>query len=331
MTAATAARIVEDATLLSAARRALAIEARAVESLVARLGPEFVTACRLCLACTGRVIVTGIGKSGHIGRKIAATLASTGTPGFFLHAAEASHGDLGMITTSDVVLALSNSGESPEVVFLLPHLKRLGTPLITLTGNAASTLARNATVTLDVTVPEEACPLNLAPTASTTAMLAMGDALAVTLLEARGFTATDFARSHPGGTLGRGLFLRVEDIMRRGSDVPRSAPTATLAEGLREMTRGGLGMTIIVDAHETLLGIFTDGDLRRLVDRQVDLHSLRLQDVMTAKCRTIGPRELAATGAHLMDQHRIAVLPVIEGQRLLGAFNAHDLLRAGVM
>ena len=210
MPAAIAARTVEDATLLSAARRALAIEARAVADLAGRIGPEFVTACRLCLNCEGRVIVTGIGKSGHVGRKVAATLASTGTPGFFLHAAEASHGDLGMITASDVVLALSNSGETPELVFMLPHLKRLATPLITLTGNLGSTLARNATVALDVTVPEEACPLNLAPTASTTAMLAMGDALAVTLLEARGFTASDFALSHPGGTLGRRLFLRVE-------------------------------------------------------------------------------------------------------------------------
>ena len=331
MPAATAARFVEDATLLSAARRALAIEAHAVEALGARLGPEFVAACRLCLACAGRVIVTGIGKSGHVGRKIAATLASTGTPGFFLHAAEASHGDLGMITANDVVLALSNSGESPELVFLLPHLKRLATPLITLTGNPASTLARNATVTLDVTVPEEACPLNLAPTASTTAMLAMGDALAVTLLEARGFTATDFARSHPGGSLGRRMFLRVEDIMRRGNDLPRSAPTATLAQGLLEMSRKGLGMTVIVDPQDVVLGVFTDGDLRRLLDRQVDIHTLRMQEVMTVKCRTIAPGELAAAGAHLMDQHRITVLPVVADGHLLGAFNVHDLLRAGVM
>jgi arabinose-5-phosphate isomerase len=228
-------------------------------------------------------------------------------------------------------LALSNSGESPELLFLLPHLKRLATPLITLTGNVASTLARNATVTLDVTVPEEACPLNLAPTASTTAMLAMGDALAVTLLEARGFTATDFARSHPGGSLGRRLFLRVEDIMRRGDDLPRVAPTATLAQGLLEMSRKGLGMTMIVDAAGTVLGIFTDGDLRRLLDRQVDIHAARMQEVMTVKCHTIGPHELAAEGAHLMEQHRISVLPVIENGRLLGAFNVHDLLRAGVM
>jgi arabinose-5-phosphate isomerase len=330
MTAATA-MIVDDATLLNAARRALAVEARAVESLGARLGPQFVAACRLCLACSGRVIVTGIGKSGHVARKIAATLASTGTPGFFLHAAEASHGDLGMITASDVVLALSNSGESPELLFLLPHLKRLGIPLITLTGNVESTLARNATVTLDVTVPAEACPLNLTPTASTTAMLAMGDALAVTLLEARGFTATDFARSHPGGSLGRRLFLRVADIMRRGADLPRIAPTATLAQGLLEMSGKGLGMTVIVDAQDTVLGIFTDGDLRRLVDRQVDIHAVRMQDVMTARCRSIGPHELAAEGVHLMEQYRITVLPVIEKGRLLGAFNVHDLLRAGVM
>jgi arabinose-5-phosphate isomerase len=331
MPAANAARTVEDATLLSAARRALAIEARAVEGLGARLGPEFVAACRLCLACKGRVIVTGIGKSGHVGRKIAATLASTGTPGFFLHAAEASHGDLGMITGSDVVLALSNSGESPELVFLLPHLKRLVTPLITLTGNLASTLARNATVTLDVTVPEEACPLNLAPTASTTAMLAMGDALAVTLLEARGFTASDFALSHPGGSLGRRMFLRVEDIMRRGDALPRIAPGATLPQGLSEMSRKGMGMAVIVDAEDNVLGIFTDGDLRRLLDRQVDIHALKMQDVMTTKCRTIRGHQLAAQGVHLMDQHRVTTLLVTENQRLLGAFNAHDLLRAGVM
>jgi arabinose-5-phosphate isomerase len=331
MNAATAARTVDDATLLSAARRALAIEARAVEALGPRLGPEFVAACRLCLACSGRVIVTGIGKSGHVGRKIAATLASTGTPGFFLHAAEASHGDLGMITASDVVLALSNSGESPELVFLLPHLKRLATPLIILTGNLGSTLARNATVALDVTVPEEACPLNLAPTASTTAMLAMGDALAVTLLEARGFTATDFARSHPGGTLGRRLFVRVEDIMRRGAQLPRIAPAATLLEGLHEMSRKGLGMTVVVAEDDTVLGVFTDGDLRRLLDRQADIRGLRMQDVMNAKCRTIGPEELAAQGAHLMDLHKIMVLPVVAAGRLVGAFNGHDLLRAGVM
>jgi len=331
MTVATTARSADDAQLLSAARRALAIEARAVESLGVRLGAQFVAACRLCLACEGRVIVTGIGKSGHVARKIAATLASTGTPGFFLHAAEASHGDLGMITASDVVLALSNSGESPELVFLLPHLKRLATPLITLTGNLNSTLARNASVTLDVSVPEEACPLNLAPTASTTAMLAMGDALAVTLLEARGFTATDFARSHPGGSLGRRLILRVEDVMRRGDALPRSAPTATLAQGLLEMSRKGLGMTVVVDAQDTVLGVFTDGDLRRLLDRQVDIHAVHMQDVMTARCQVIAPHELAAAGVHLMDQHRITVLPVVEDGRLRGAFNVHDLLRAGVM
>jgi arabinose-5-phosphate isomerase len=331
MNAATAATMVDDATLLSAARRALAIEARAVDSLASRLGPQFVAACRLCLACTGRVIVTGIGKSGHVGRKIAATLASTGTAAFFLHAAEASHGDLGMITAIDVVLALSNSGESPELVFLLPHLKRLAIPLITLTGNLESTMARNATVALDVTVPEEACPLNLTPTASTTAMLAMGDALAVTLLEARGFTALDFARSHPGGSLGRRLFLRVADIMRRGEELPRIAPTATLAQGLLEMSRKGLGMTVVVDAQDAVLGVFTDGDLRRLLDRQVDIHAVRMQDVMTVRCHTIGPQELAAEGVHLMDRHRITVLPVIEDGRLIGAFNVHDLLRAGVM
>ncbi|HTV77913.1 MAG TPA: KpsF/GutQ family sugar-phosphate isomerase [Steroidobacteraceae bacterium] len=331
MTAATSARSVDDATLLTAARRALAIEARAVDCLGPRLGAEFVAACRLCLQCTGRVIVTGIGKSGHVGRKIAATLASTGTPAFFLHAAEASHGDLGMITATDVVLALSNSGESPELVFLLPHLKRLATPLVTLTGNLGSTLARSSTIALEVTVPEEACPLNLAPTASTTAMLAMGDALAVTLLEARGFTATDFARSHPGGSLGRKVFLRVQDIMRQGAALPRTAPTAALALGLQEMTQKGLGATIIVDAGDRVLGIFTDGDLRRLMARQADITSLAMQDVMTTRYRSIGPQELAAVGVQLMDQHRITMLPVLEDGRLTGAINAHDLLRAGVM
>ncbi len=331
MTVPTASPPVADADLLSAARRALAIEARAVDALGARLGPPFVAACRLCLACAGRVIVTGIGKSGHVGRKIAATLASTGTPGFFLHAAEASHGDLGMITATDVVLALSNSGESPELVFLLPHLKRLGIPLITLTGNLSSTLARAAEVALDVTVPEEACPLNLAPTASTTAMLAMGDALAVTLLEARGFTARDFARSHPGGTLGRGQFLRVSDIMRRDEALPRVPPTATLTQGLQEMSRKGMGMTVVVDAQDTVLGIFTDGDLRRLLDRGADIQALRMQEVMNVRYRGIDPQGLAAEGVHLMDQHRITTLLVIGDGRLLGAFNAHDLLRAGVM
>src|SRR5690348_10954235 len=259
----------DQSRLLAAARRALAIEARAVEALLARLDAGFAAACRVCLECQGRVVVTGMGKSGHIARKIAATLASTGTPSFFLHPAEASHGDLGMITRTDAVLALSNSGETPELLVLLPHLKRLGVPLIVLLGKTDSTLGRAATVTLDVSVPEEACPLNLAPTASTTATLAMGDALAVSILDARGFTKHDFARSHPGGSLGRKLLLHVEDMMRTGTAVPHVLPQAPLSEGLLEMSRKGLGMTVVVDETTRILGVFTDGDLRRALDKQI--------------------------------------------------------------
>ncbi|HTY48379.1 MAG TPA: KpsF/GutQ family sugar-phosphate isomerase [Steroidobacteraceae bacterium] len=320
-----------EAALLAAARRALDIEAQAVQALAVRLGPAFAAACRLCLDCAGRLIVTGIGKSGHIAGKVASTLASTGSPSFFLHPAEASHGDLGMITREDTVIVLSNSGETPELLLLLPHLARLGTQLITLTGRPDSTLARAATVTLDVSVPAEACPLNLAPTASTTAMLAMGDALAVTLLEARGFTAADFARSHPGGALGRRLLLRVCDIMRTGDALPRTSPDAPLAQGLLEMSRQGLGMTVIVGEGDRVLGVFTDGDLRRTLDRQLDVHAVFMHEVMTAHARTIGPRELAAEGLRLMEQHRITALPVVEDGRLVGAFNVHDLLRAGVV
>lgn len=323
---------IQEDQLLASARRALSIEARAVEALGSRLDARFAEACRVFLACQGRVVVTGIGKSGHIARKIAATLASTGTPSFFLHPAEASHGDLGMITRTDSMLALSNSGETRELVLLLPHLKRLGVPLITMTGNANSTLAQASTVILDVSVPEEACPLNLAPTASTTASLAMGDALAVSLLEARGFTAQDFARSHPGGSLGRRLLLHVEDVMRKGGDLPRVFPDTPLGEGLLEMSRKGLGMTVVVDREDHVLGVFTDGDLRRALDRQVDVHSAKMKDVMTVRGKTIGPRELAAEGAHLMEMHRITVLPVAdEHGKLVGAFNVHDLLRAGVV
>jgi arabinose-5-phosphate isomerase len=321
-----------DASLVAAGRRALRIEATAVDALHARLGAEFAEACRICLACTGRIVVTGMGKSGHIAGKIAATLASTGSPSFFLHPAEASHGDLGMITRGDVVVAISNSGETPEVVTLLPHLTRLAVPLIAMTGNPQSTLARAAGANLDISVPEEACPLNLAPTASTTATLAMGDALAVALLDARGFTEQDFARSHPGGSLGRRLLLHVEDIMRRGADVPRSAPDATLADGLLEMSRKGLGLTVIVDAAGRMLGVFTDGDLRRVLDHPLDVHRTRMAEVMTAPGRSIGPRELAAEAVHRMEMHRITALPVVDaGGELIGALNVHDLLRAGVM
>jgi arabinose-5-phosphate isomerase len=322
----------DDEQLLASARRALSIEARAVEALIPRLGAEFVRACQICLACPGRVIVSGMGKSGHIGGKIAATLASTGTPAFFLHPAEASHGDLGMITRSDAVLALSNSGETPELMLLLPHLKRLAVPLMLMTGKTDSSLARAATVTLDVGVPEEACPLNLAPTASTTATLAMGDALAIAVLEARGFTRADFARSHPGGALGRKLLLHVEDVMRSGEALPRVAADALLSAGLLEMSRKGLGMTVVIDDTGRILGVFTDGDLRRTLDRQIDVHSTVMRDVMTATPKTIGPRELAAEAVHLMEVHRITSLPVSDAQGLLvGALNVHDLMRAGVV
>ena len=322
----------DDALLLGSARRSLHIEAQAVQQLEARLDSNFVAACRLCLACQGRVVVTGMGKSGHIAGKIAATLASTGTPAFFMHPAEAGHGDLGMITRTDVVLAISNSGETPELVFLLTHLKRLGVPLLVLVGKVDSTLGRAAHVAIDVSVPEEACPLNLAPTASTTATLAMGDALAVSLLEARGFTKQDFARSHPGGSLGRKVLVHVADLMRVGEAIPRVAPDAPLSEGLSEISRKGLGMTVVVDRDDLIVGVFTDGDLRRALDKQIDVHKTPISAVMTRSGKTIGPRELAAAAVHLMEVHRITALPVADERgRLVGALNVHDLFRAGIM
>jgi arabinose-5-phosphate isomerase len=320
------------AQLTARGRRVLATEAAAVAALVDRLGEDFARACELLLACEGRVVVTGMGKSGHVGNKIAATLASTGTPSFFLHPAEASHGDIGMITARDAVIALSNSGETEELLTILPLLKRLAVPLIALTGNEASTLARYATVTLDVSVPEEACPLNLAPTASTTAALAMGDALAVAVLEARGFTEEDFARSHPGGSLGRRLLLHVEEVMRRGAELPEVGPDTPLSAGLLEMSRKGLGMTTIVDERRRVLGIFTDGDLRRALDRQLDVHATPMREVMTAGGKVARPRMLAAEAVHMMEEHRITALPVVDDDGVLvGALNVHDLLRAGVM
>ena len=326
------ASALSDAAVLELGRQALATEAKALEALVPRLGDSFVRACRLCLQCRGRVIVTGMGKSGHIGSKIAATLASTGTPAFFLHPAEASHGDLGMITRDDVVLAISNSGESAEIAMIVPHIRRLGVPLITFTGRAESTLARAATVNVDVSVPAEACPLNLAPTSSTTATLAMGDAMAVALLKWRGFTEEQFARHHPGGALGRRLLLHVEDVMRKGRDVPMVCADTPLAAGLIEMSQKGLGMTAIVAPGQRILGIFTDGDLRRTLDRLVDVHATRMDEVMTTGCKTIGPKELAAEAVHLMETHRITALPVVdESGVLVGALNVHDLLRAGVV
>jgi arabinose-5-phosphate isomerase len=318
--------------LVDRGREALRVEARAVAALVERLGGDFAAACRLLLACRGRVVVSGMGKSGHVGRKIAATLASTGTPSFFLHPAEASHGDLGMLARGDLVLAISYSGETAEFLTILPIIKRMDVPLVAMTGNAQSTLAREADVHLDVSVPAEACPLNLAPTASTTATLAMGDALAVALLGERGFTEADFARSHPGGALGRRLLLHVSDVMRTGTDLPKVRPETPLPEGLLEMSRKRLGMTAIVDASDRVLGIFTDGDLRRALDRRIDIQASRMDDVMTLGGRSIGPHELAAEAVLMMEKHAINALLVKDEQgRLIGALNVHDLLRAGVM
>jgi arabinose-5-phosphate isomerase len=321
----------DPAALIAAGRRALEIEGRAIAALVPRLDASFARACTISLECRGRVIVCGMGKSGHIAGKIAATLASTGTPSFFMHAAEASHGDIGMITRDDVVLAISNSGETAEVLLLIPHLSRLGVPIIAVTGNAKSNLARAASVHLDVSVAEEACPLNLAPTASTTATLAIGDALAVALLEARGFTSQDFARSHPGGALGRKLLLHVADVMRSGDDLPVVGPDKSLAEGLVVISKKGLGMCVIVDGHR-MLGVFTDGDLRRVLDRKSNVHETTMREVMTSPGKSVRPTELAAEAAHLMEKHRITALPVIDDQGVLvGALNVHDLLRAGVL
>jgi len=314
------------------ARRVLDIEARAVQGLVDKIGAGFDEACRLCLECEGRVVVTGMGKSGHIAGKLAATLASTGTPAFFVHPAEASHGDLGMITRADVVIALSNSGETAELLALLPLLKRLGVALITMTGKTASALAEASQVTLDVGVAEEACPLNLAPTASTTASLAMGDALAVALLEARGFTSEDFALSHPGGALGRKLLLRVEDLMRTGDEIPRVKASTPVTEGLMEMTSKGLGMTAVTDDDGKLMGLFTDGDLRRKLDQKLDVHSVTMADVMTTNCKTGSADMLAAEAVHLLEQYKINALVIVDDSgQLVGALNVHDLFRAGVM
>lgn len=319
------------ANVVARARAVLAIEADAVAALARHIDDRFVAACRLVFGCSGRVVVTGMGKSGHIGDKIAATLASTGTPAFFLHAAEASHGDIGMITPADVILALSNSGETSELVALLPVIKRMHVGLIAMTGKPQSTLGRTADVVLEVSVPKEACPLNLAPTASTTAMLAMGDALAVALLDARGFTEEDFARSHPGGSLGRRLLLHVADVMRTGEQLPAVAPSAKLRDGLLEMSRKGLGMTTIVDAQRRVLGVFTDGDLRRVLDKRFDPDAA-MTEVMTPQPKTIQPRMLAAEAVHIMETSRITALPVIDDDGVLvGALNVHDLLRAGVM
>lgn len=307
-------------------------EARAVAKLVEQINDDFVEACKLMFACKGRVVVTGMGKSGHIAGKIAATLASTGTPAFFVHPGEASHGDLGMITPQDVVLALSNSGETGEVITILPIIKRIGVPLIAMTGNPLSTLAKFATVHLDVGVSEEACPLGLAPTASTTVSLVMGDALAVSLLEARGFTKDDFALSHPGGSLGKRLLLMVSDIMRTGEHVPSVLETATISETLVEMTEKKLGMTIVVNAEQKVTGIFTDGDLRRMLRRPVDIQKTRVTEVMTRNFTYIKNNILAAEAMKIMEQNKINALVLVDEQmRACGALNMHDLIHAGIV
>lgn len=323
----------DDAGFAASGRRVFEIEAAALAAVAERLDGDFTQACRLMLRARGRVVCTGMGKSGHVARKIAATMASTGTPAFYVHPGEAGHGDLGMITDADVVLALSYSGESDEVLMLLPGLKRQGNRLITMTGRPNSTLAREADVHLDVSVPAEACPIHLAPTSSTTASLAMGDALAVALMEARGFTADDFARSHPAGALGRRLLLHIGDIMHRGDEIPRVHADATLSETLVEMSRKRLGMTAVVDADNRLLGLYTDGDLRRsLDDRAIDLRSTRIDEVMTRSPRTIGPEALAVEAAQLMEAHKISGLLVVDDDgRVAGALNIHDLLRARVV
>ncbi|MEJ2794996.1 KpsF/GutQ family sugar-phosphate isomerase [Iodobacter sp. LRB] len=317
--------------ILGCARSVLRVEAEAVFALAGRINDQFVKACELILSCHGRVIVIGIGKSGHIAKKIAATMASTGTPAFFVHPSEAAHGDLGMITRSDVVLALSNSGESDEVIALLPSLKRLAIPLIAMTGNAESTLSKQATVHLDSGVSQEACPLNLAPTASTTAALALGDALAVALLEARGFQAEDFALSHPGGSLGRRLLVLVRDLMHTGDELPVVQQDVLLRDALLEISKKGMGMTAVVDAEGKLAGIFTDGDLRRALDLGVDVRDTKVSTVMTLKPATIEASKLAAEAVQQMDARRVNGLLVLEEGRLIGAINMHDLLRARVV
>jgi arabinose-5-phosphate isomerase len=308
------------------------VEAQAINALAQQINDNFVAACKLLFACTGRVVVIGMGKSGHIAGKIAATLASTGTPAFFVHPGEASHGDLGMITKQDVVLALSNSGETEEILKILPLIKRLGVPLIAMTGNPASTLGTVATTHINVAVKQEACPLGLAPTSSTTAALVMGDALAVSLLEARGFTRDDFALSHPGGSLGKRLLLRVSDIMHVGNNIPSVPESALISHVLLEMTEKKLGMTAIVDAGNRVIGIFTDGDLRRTLAKNLDIKSTAISEVMTPQCAVISEDILAAEAMQIMEQKKINALIVVDDQRLaIGALNMHDLIRAGIV
>ncbi len=324
--------IIADNELRRLGLNVVRVESEAVATLSERIDGQFVAACRLMLGCAGRVVVTGMGKSGHIGGKIAATLASTGSPAFFVHPGEASHGDLGMITPKDVVVALSNSGETMELLTILPVIKRLGASLISMTGNPASTLARQADAHLHTGVREEACPLGLSPTSSTTAMLVMGDALAVALLEARGFTREDFAFSHPGGSLGRRLLLHVQDIMHTGDEIPAVSESALIREAVLEMTAKKLGMTAVIDGNHRVKGIFTDGDLRRLFERSGDIHSTPISDAMTPGACRIEADRLAAEALHIMEGKRINALLVVDDEnQLIGALNMHDLLRAGVV
>ncbi|WOX06473.1 KpsF/GutQ family sugar-phosphate isomerase [Microbulbifer pacificus] len=318
--------------IIQAGRRTISMEAAAVAALEGRIGDDFHRACELILNCPGRVIVSGMGKSGHIGRKIAATLASTGTPSFFVHPGEASHGDLGMITRQDLVIAISNSGTSAEVLTLLPLLKRLGIPMISMTGKADSPLAQSADVNLDIAVDTEACPLNLAPTSSTTVTLVMGDALAVALLEARGFTAEDFAFSHPGGALGRQLLLKVEDVMHAGQELPQVSPDTPLSQALLEMTSKGFGMTTVVDDKGQLQGVFTDGDLRRVIDQKIELDSATMDKVMSRRPKTVSAHILAAEALRIMEDNKITALVVEDPEHHpVGLLHMHDILRAGVI
>jgi arabinose-5-phosphate isomerase len=319
--------------LKSLAQAVIDNESTAIKTLGERIDEAFIHACELMLQCKGRIVVMGMGKSGHIGGKVAATLASTGTPAFFVHPGEASHGDMGMITPTDVVLAFSNSGETDEIKTLLPLIKRLDVPLIALTGNPGSTLARNADAHIDVSVEKEACPLGLAPTTSTTAALVMGDSLAISLLEERGFTPDDFALSHPGGTLGKRLLLRISEIMHTGDAIPKVSEQVSLNEALIEMSKKSLGMTAIVDNDNKVLGVFTDGDLRRVLDHgEVNIQRIRVTDVMTKHCKTTHADALAAETLAMMQQYKINALPVVDDDnRLVGAMNMHDLLRAGVV
>jgi arabinose-5-phosphate isomerase len=320
------------AQALALAREVISIEAQAVQALGERLDANFTAALDLILNCRGRIVVSGMGKSGHIARKIASTLASTGTPAFFVHPGEASHGDLGMITRDDVVIALSNSGESPELLTIVPILKRTGAKLIAITGKPQSSLAREADAHLDASVAKEACPLGLAPTASTTAALALGDALAIALLDARGFGSEDFARSHPGGALGRRLLVHVSDVMRTGDALPRVGESATLRDAMLEMTRQGMGMTAVVTADQRVAGIYTDGDLRRSLDKGCDIRDTRVAEVMTRKPHTIAPNKLAAEAVQHMQEFRVySLLVVDDAGHLVGALSMHDLMRAGVV